>query len=167
MSFFIFGALSNDKPISGLSYPQTKSYLLHWAHKCQLHLLFESDIKNTIVLDMLNEQSMTRARYTRFLMTKNKVDTTSDELISPFISINKGASPLEHTLEGIRLISDFLLTAFNEDSARKASISLLFTEGYDTEFKNHDLRVDQFKPFMQKIVSTELDIPSIRLNIMH
>lgn len=165
MSHFLFGRISFNSSNPLFHKEKFCSDLNKAGQEVNLYFLFEKEIKQKIVLDMLEEQlGKSGLESTDFLLVDSSVSETSDNLISPFNNednLKNFYSKMEDLMSNITSLLQF---SAKENVIR--SIDLLFTEGYDCEFMQIHSDIKELKPSILNIFKEqEYFVPSLKVSI--
>jgi len=157
MSYFSFGSIkcSADSNFDIIAWHVLKNGMMH-----KINLLFQHNIHQRDVVEMLDEQIGKSDVDLFFMLTSSPIHDTSEELISPPYF---GEQNLESVKRNLIRIAELINDIMHNNAV--LSVVLCFTLGYDIAFQTRDIRVDQLVDVMRNDIIKEYDIPSIKFNI--
>ena len=159
MSYIAFGTISHIE-LNGEELEKLSWDILKKGIENRLYVMFEPNISQSIIKEMLNEQASLENNQFRFFISASPLCDTTDSLISPS---HFGKNDFFSVFNNLILFNEWIKEVLAYDEILK--IRLFLTEGYDDNFKLVRTDVNGMHGVLKKIINEYNDIPSIIMEI--
>lgn len=159
MSYIAFGTISHIE-LNGEELEKFSWNILKKGIENKLYVMFEPNISQKIIKEMLNEQTVIEDNQLLFFISASPLCDTTDSLISPSYF---GENDFFSVFNNLILFNEWIKEVLAYDVILK--VRLFFTEGYDDNFKLVQTDVNSMHGVLKKIINEYNYIPSIIIEI--
>lgn len=154
MSYFIFGELIFPEKLEICLFEDLSWKIQRCANSKGLFVLFEKNICQSVVFQMLDEQTKPSGNRLRFMLSNSPLCDTSDSLISQYYY---GATWERELKLRLSCVQEFLICLISE--MKVSTVNIFISEGYSPDFEGIDFEASKFLEVISKRVAGNEESP--------